>query len=426
LIDYNFLLFFLSLSFSFFCSGSESALFSLSELKIQDILNKHPNRGKLILFLLEHPQKLLTTILIFSTFANIYATFVTAEIVKTYLPSFESWLVPLIMIFVIIIFGDIIPKTLAINISTLISLAIAPFWFFSVKILTPFIYIFKQISSFLVNINTFLFYRNVKEQKDYKIDEVIDVIKESRKHGIIDKDEELILGNIIEFTNADVWELMRPRNEIFSLSVDTKISDAVKLIKTKKFSRIPVWKNSEENIIGILYIKELLKINSDSKRKISYFKNILNETFYVPESMKAEKLLKNFQTTRNHLAIVIDEYGGVSGMITLEDVLESIIGEVIDKDDIKPLYYKYNYYMIEVEGRMDISEFNTVFRTNLKCTSSSALSGYILEKLKRLPKTGEIFIYDGLQFKITSSLPNKIEKILITKIRKIRKSGATK
>jgi putative hemolysin len=423
LINPDFLLFFLALIFSFFCSGSESALFSLNELKIEAILKKNPARGKLILFLLENPQKLLTTILTFSTFANIYATFITGKIIRAYLPDFEGWLVPVVMVFVIIIFGDIIPKTLAINISSLISSWIAPFWYYSIKIFTPFIFVFKKISDFCVLINSKLFFRNVKEQKDYKIDEVIDVIKESRKHGIIDKDEELILGNIIEFTNAVVKDLIRPRNEIFSLSAETRIVDAMAVIKTKKFSRIPVWKNSEENIIGTLYIKELLKLDPGSKRRISGFKGLLKPPYFVPETMKAEKLLKNFQTTGNHLAIAIDEYGGISGMITLEDVLESIIGEVIDKDDIKPLYYKYNYNMIEVEGRIEISEFNAIFRTNVKSEDAITLGGYILEKLNRIPRSGETFNIDSLQFNISSSLPNKIEKILVTKLKKAKKKG---
>ena len=400
-----------------------AALFSLNELKIEDILKKYPARGKLIYFLLENPQKLLTTILILNTFANIYATFITIEIVKKYLPQYESWLVPVIMVLVLIIFCEIIPKTLAVNISSLISLSVAPFWFFSVKAMTPIIFVFKQISEFFVFINSIFFFRNVKEQKDYKIDEVIEVIKESRKHGIIDKDEELILGNIIEFSNTIVKDLIKPRNEIFSLSSDTRICDAVGLIKSKKYSRIPVWKNSEENIVGTLYIKELLKLNPESKRKISGFANLLKAPYFIPETMKAEKLMKNFQTTRNHLAIVIDEYGGISGIITLEDVLESIIGEVIDKDDIKPLYYKYNYNTIEAEGRIEIAEFNAVFRTNIKSEDSITLGGYILEKIRRIPKTGEVFYIDGLQFSITSAFPNKIEKIMITKMKKIKKRG---
>jgi len=271
----------------------------------------------------------------------------------------------------------------------------------------------------LVVISSQLFFINAKESDNYKADEVMEVIKESQKHGIIDKEESAMLGNVIEFADTDIWELMRPRNEIFSLSSDTLVGDAIEKIKEKKYSRIPIWENEEENIIGILCIKDLINING-SKRKLGYYKNIFKKPFFIPESVKAEKLLRDFRTTSNHVGIVIDEYGGVAGLITLEDVLEAIIGEVVDKGDIVPLYYKYNSYVIEVEGKIEINEFNNVFRTKLSSEVATTVAGYLLEKIKKIPSVGEIFIIDNLQFKISGASPNRIEKILITKLRKMK------
>lgn len=417
MVDPYIVLLILFISFSFFCSGSESALFSLTELKIENMKKKHPARAKQVVYLLAHSQKLLVAILIYNTFATIFVTLTANKIFKHYFPGIDSWLTILVTTMLLLIFGEVTPKTLAINVTTFISLTVAPFWYVSLYILRPFIFVFDHISKFLVSLDSFLFFRNVKEEHDYKTDEVIEVIKESRKHGIIDKEEEVILGNVIEFADTGIWELMRPRKDIFTLSIDTSIKEAIELVKEKKYSRIPVWENSEENIIGILQVKELLKLGTH-KKTISSFRNILRKPFFIPETIKAEKLLRDFQTTKNHLAVVIDEYGGIAGLITLEDVLEAIIGEVVDKDDIKPLFYKYNTSMIEIEAQIEISEFNNVFRTNLKSETSSTVGGYLIEKIERIPITGETIKIDNLQFKITSALPNKIEKMVITKSKK--------
>ena len=307
-------------------------------------------------------------------------------------------------------------KTLAIKAGASISVFVAPILYFLSIILTPFIYIFRKISTVLVFINSLLFFRNANESKNYHSDEMIEVIKESQDNGTLNKEEGNILGNLIQFSSSDISRVARPRNEIFSISINTILGEIHELIKDKKYSRVPIWEDNEENIIGILYIKDLLKIKS-KKRKLSYYRNILRKPFFIPESVKTEQLLKNFQATRNHIAIVIDEYGGISGMVTLEDVLEEIIGEIIDKDDIKPLYYKYNVKMIEIEAKIEIKEFNKIFKTNLKSREAITVSGYILEKIKRIPEVGEIIVLNNLQFRISKAASNKIEKIMITKLK---------
>ncbi|MCK4797709.1 MAG: HlyC/CorC family transporter, partial [Spirochaetes bacterium] len=329
---------------------------------------------------------------------------------------FPRWLAIILITFLILILGEVTPKTLAIKAGASISVFVAPILYFLSIILTPFIYIFRKISTVLVFINSLLFFRNANESKNYHSDEMIEVIKESQDNGTLNKEEGNILGNLIQFSSSDISRVARPRNEIFSISINTILGEIHELIKDKKYSRVPIWEDNEENIIGILYIKDLLKIKS-KKRKLSYYRNILRKPFFIPESVKTEQLLKNFQATRNHIAIVIDEYGGISGMVTLEDVLEEIIGEIIDKDDIKPLYYKYNVKMIEIEAKIEIKEFNKIFKTNLKSREAITVSGYILEKIKRIPEVGEIIVLNNLQFRISKAASNKIEKIMITKLK---------
>lgn len=421
-LEYYFIALILLLSLSFFFSCSETSLFSLSNIKLEEIKKRHPNRGLIIEKLLNDPQKLLVTILICNTTVNILATITASRIFTILWPEFELWILIIVMTFLVLIFGEVTPKSIAIKFAPRISINVAPILLSLSIILKPFIFTFRLISRLLVEINSFIFFRNLKENNEFEIDEMVDVISESLNKGIIEKEEGIILKNLIHFENIEIWKIMKPRNEIFSFPIDIEIGKAIEFIKEKKYSRIPVWQDNEENIIGILHIKEILKIK-DPNATLYMFKNILRKPFFVPESMKVETLLKIFQTNNIHLALVIDEFGGISGLVTLEDLIETIIGDVIDKDDIKPLYYKYNSSMIEVEGRITIEEFNEVFNTNIKSKEAVTIAGFILENIRRIPKVGEVFNINNLQFRISEVQPNKIEKILITKLKNIKRGN---
>ncbi len=407
------ILFIICILFSAFFSGSETSLFSLSNIKLETIKEKNPRTGMIISKLLENPQKLLVTILICNIGVNIFATLLAIKI-------FPKWLAVPIVTVIIILFGEISPKTIAINISHKISVIVAPIIFILSKILSPFSYIFHKISKGLVFVSSNLFYLNVKEPSHYQNDEMLDVIKEGQDKGTINQEEGNILSNLIKFSDSEIYKVTKPRHDIFSISIDKNISEIIEMVKDKNYSRIPVWEDNEENIIGILYARDLLNINS-TKRKLSYYRKILRKPYFVPESIKAERLLKTFQSTQNHMAIVINEYGGIEGLVTLEDVIEEIIGEIVDKDDVKPLFYRYNPRMIEIEAIMEVREFNRVFRTNIKTKEAVSVGGYILERIKRIPDAGEIITINNLMFKIDSIKPNKIERLLVTKIIKKEK-----
>jgi len=402
-----------------FFSMSETSLFSLSRIKLENITQKFPKRANIIISLLKDPQKLLVTILMCNIFVNIMTPLVLQKIFG--FTKYSYIIALLISAVVILIFGEVTPKTFAIKAASKLSLIVSPVIYFLMIILTPFVFVFRKLSMFLVFINSHIFYENAKEPTSFHSEAVIDVIKESQDRGVLDTEEGNILGNIIKFTNYDIYKMLKPRNEIFSLPITKNLDEARQLIKEKKYSRIPVWEDEEENIIGVLHVKDLIKIKG-KKRTLSYYRNILKKPFFVPDSIKPDQLLKNFQAMRNRLAIVIDEYGGIAGLVTLEDVLEEIIGDVIDKDDIKPLYYKYNLNVIEIEAKMEISDFNKVFKTNIKAEDSNSVGGYILEEIRRIPSSGETIKIKNLQFKISKATTNKIEKIMVTKLHKREKA----
>ncbi|MBN2547272.1 MAG: HlyC/CorC family transporter [Spirochaetes bacterium] len=405
------LLLILLLLLSGFFSGSETSIFYLSPENLENIKKKHPNRGQILSNLLENPQKLLVTILICNLFVNISASLVTEKIINNRI------IATVIITLLLLIFGEAGPKSIAIKISKYSSLYVSPIIYFLSVILTPISFTLKSISEFFVNINSFIFYRKSNEPTKYHTDEVIHIIEESQKKGLINIEESNILGNIINFPKTELIHILRPRNEIFSLSLDTNITDVIEIIKEKKYSKIPVWVKEPDNIIGILHIKDLLN-QKIQKQKISAYENIFKKPFFIPDSMKPESLLKEFQKSKNYLALVINEYGDLLGLITMEDIVEKIIGEIIDKEDVKPLYYRYDQNIIEIEAKIEISEFNKVFKTYLKSNEAATVAGYLLNKIRYIPKMGEIFVFGNLQFKITTASPNKIDKIMVTKLKK--------
>ncbi len=416
----DYLLFISSLSLSFFCSCSETAMFSLSHITIEDIKIKHKRRGEILQFLLNHPQKLLLTILICNIFANIFATLTATRIFEKNFSNCPVWLPVIIITIILLIFGETTPKSIAVYFNRSISILVSPVFYFLSKLFTPVIFILNKVATLLVNINSAVFFRNISEKAYYHPDEIMEVIRTSKSQGIIEETEGDLLRNIVEFTRTDIWKIKRQRDEIVSAPIDITINELILLIKDTKFSRLPIWENTEENIIGILHAKDLLKIN-ENKRKLSYYRYLLKPVLFVPESTEAEELLNIFRTKNLHMALTIDEYGGISGLVTLEDIIEIVLGDVIDKDDVVPMYHTYSTDMIEAEGRMPLDDFNDVFGTELKSSQTVTIAGYILEKINRIPIAGEIFTFDDLHFKISGAQPHKIEKILVTKKLHIQK-----
>jgi putative hemolysin len=404
-------LFFLSVFFA--CS--ETSLFSLDNLKLEKIKNKLPRIGSIISKLLGKPEKLLVTILICNLGVNIFITLIAIKIFPAYIA------VPLTTI-VIVIFAETVPKIIAITFSYSVSIIVAPFIYLVYLMLSPFSFIFHKTAEVFVNISL-LFFKEKKESHSLQNEEMQDVIKESLENGALNKEEGIILSNLINFSNTDIYSVIKPRNSIFTVSFNDNLSGIIKRIKEKKFTKIPVWENNEENIVGILYAKDLVNLKN-LRRKLSSVQDILKKPMFVPDSIKAEALLKQFRAEKNNIAIVIDEFGQVSGLITLEDIIEEIIGEIVDKEDVKPLYHRYNSRMIEVEAKMEIKELNKVFKLSLKPEQAVSVAGFILEKIRRIPDTGELIRVGNIQFTISSATPNKIERIMITKLDKRQKPKA--
>ena len=420
-MDWNFVLLPVLLLCSAIFSMSETALFSLPASKADYMLRKMPIRGKIIKYLLDHSQKLLVTNSACNTTVNILATLVASNIFETYLPSAGPVVTVITMTILVLIIGEVTPKTIAIKVAQYVAPIVAPMLFILTIILTPITFIFQNIAKFLAAVTGLIAYHNVETTDNYQNDEMIQVINQGQQEGVINKEEGLILRNVISFADADVHKIMRPTKDIFALQINTPLTDAVELIREKQYSRIPVYGKNIDDITGILYARDLNNVPLSPKKTLGSCRSVFRKPFFVPATMKADTLFAALRKTNNHIAIAINEYGEVCGLVTMEDIFENIVGDVIDKDDIVPQFHKYSPDVGEFSGDMEIDEFNAAFETDISAENAVTLAGYVLENLRRIPEQGEIFSIGKLLFKINQAKPNKIEAMRVSKIKERKK-----
>ena len=309
-------------------SGAEVAFFSLQQSVLDSKENK-PDKGiSLIKKLLKSPKRLLATILVTNNFINIGIVLLFASLSSLWLNSINSYIIKLLIEIgvitgIILFFGEILPKIYA-NRNSLS---------FSRVMVFPIYYLDKYIIFFMTRpmskITLFVENKFGKKSDSFTVGELSKALKFTEQKDMT-KDEDKILKGIVSFGNTDTKQVMRPRIDVFALSEDLSLEEIIPLIIKEGFSRIPVYKDKLDTISGILYIKDLMpKIDN----KAFKWKNLLREPYYVPENKKLDDLFKEFQIKKIHMAIVVDEYGGTSGIITLEDIIEEIVGDISDEFD---------------------------------------------------------------------------------------------
>ena len=401
------------LLFSAFVSGAEISYFSLNMSDLEE-LNEDNKKSKLIYKLLREPNSLLATILIANNFIN-----VAIVIISTYLTSIsfvfpdDSILEFVFQVIVItsflVLFGEITPKVYANQNAVKFSLWMASPLIILRKIFYPFSYILVSSTSIIEN-------RLKKNNSNVNIEEI------SKALDLTDEQHEgkegKILRSIVEFGNTDVKEIMKSRVDVVAVDKDTKYSELLKIITSSGFSRIPVYDKQFDNILGILYIKDLIPyLSNDNDFK---WLDLCRTPFFVPENKMINDLLKEFQAKKNHIAIVVDEYGGASGIVTLEDVLEEIVGEINDEfDDDDNIYSKLDDSNYIFEGKILLIDFLKIvncdvdFLDDLKGESDS-LAGLILEHEGKIPKIGDVIKIKHFTLQIEAVDLRRIKRIKVS------------
>ena len=394
-------------------SGTEVAFFSLSKSDLDNEENDNSNKNRVI-ELLQNQKKLLATILISNNFINILFILLFTYVGEYFFESISSkilkFLLEIILVtFLILLFGEVLPKVYA-NRNA---------FKFATKMAKPMVFLNSLLSFLsipLLKLTSLVENRLNKKSSDISV-EVLSQALELTSTGATTKEEKKILQGIVSFGNTETTQVMCPRMDIFALSNDEEYKSVIEKIIKTGHSRIPVYKENIDNIIGILYAKDL--IPHIHKETFNWIK-IIREAFFVPENKKLDDLLKEFQEMKNHLAIVVDEYGGTSGLISLEDIIEEIVGDISDEfDHIDLSYSKLDNYNYIFEGKTALKDFYKVLQIDEssfeeKKFEAETLAGFILEITGKFPRRNEKISFNEYQFKIESIDKKRIKQIKVT------------
>ena len=397
-------------------SGSEVAFFSLSPKQINKLKKYKSRTAKIALKLRNKPEKLLGTILISNNFVNIaiviFSSYITNSIIDfTYTEKWVSFAFQVVIItFLLLLFGEIIPKVYAAQFSIKFALFMAIPLNFLEKLFRPF-------TAVLIH-STNIVKKRFHKKQNISINDLSNALDLTSND--LDEDKKILKG-IVEFGNIDVKEIKKPRLDVVALEINSSFSMILDLIIKHQYSRIPVYSNSFDSVKGILFIKDLLPhIHKPDNFR---WQTLVRPPYFVPENKKIKDLLEEFQQNKVHMAIVVDEYGGTSGIITLEDILEEIVGEINDEDDHEEISYKRisdNTYIFEAKTLLNdfykILDVNNSIFDDIK-GDADTLAGLILEIKGEIPNTNEAISYGKFNFVITEVDNRRIKKIKITHLR---------
>lgn len=410
------IVFVILLILSGFFSASETAYFSISSTDIERMRNKEDYGSKQVVQLLAQPKRLLITILVGNTIVNIgaasLAAIVTLDICKTFGVDLKiGVLIDIIVVtFVILICAEIIPKVAAVKNAKKVARNFAfPLTIFY-YLFSPIVSIFHALTQWLTSI--------LKVSKNRLLlseEELRSIVDMGEEKGTLQQDEKEMIHSIFEFSETIVKEIMIPRIDMVCISTDSKLDSLLSLVTKHLHSRIPLYKDKVDNIIGIIYAKDLLPfVNRKSNGDVNLEK-LARPAYFVPEQKKIDELLREFQSQRIHMAIVVDEYGGTSGIVTLEDIIEEIVGEIQDEHDSEqPPYQKINDNEYLVDGSMDLEEMNEELQLNLPTEEGvETLAGFLFGLFGSVPREKQSVSYKNYKFVIEKIIRRRITKVKI-------------
>ncbi len=364
-------------------SGIETALMSVSSIKVSALV-KQKKKGSAALYRLkQNPQKLIITILIGNNLVNIGAASFATVVFTKLLGSSGVGIATGIMTFMILIFGEITPKTLAAQNSVPISLAVAaPIELLS-KILTPFVWFFGMISGLV----TRLFGPDKGEQLSEE--ELKAIVTMGKQQGVLSKEAAEMMHNVLTFKGTKVTDIMTPQVNIELIDGNKKLKDVLTFITTSPYSKYPVYLKKEENIIGAIDVDDVLRYVKNKKLLVKV-KTLVKDILFVPESKEIDNLLEEFEGREIPMAVIVNEYSKIEGLITLEDILEEIVGDIFDKSKRHSVYIKkVDKNLMRVDTKITVEEINKLMHLGLHEGHFTTLAGFLENQLKRIPKKGD-------------------------------------
>lgn len=400
------------LFFSAMISGSEVAYFSLGPIHINE-LKEHPNRKEtMVLNLLDKPERLLANILITNNFINvgivIIASFVTGTIFNfTHSPLLGFVIKVIIITFLLLVFGEIMPKVYANRFAPQFARRMAVPLEILDSLFQPLIFILVR-STGLVN------RRLAKKGQNISMDDLSEALDLAT--DVVENEKEMLEG-IVRFSNLEVSEIMKPRTDVVTVDIETDLDTLTRVVIDSGFSRIPVYEETSDHLKGILYVKDLLP-HINQKNKFNWQK-LIREPFFVPETKKINDLLKEFQEKKIHLAIVVDEYGGTEGIVTMEDILEEVVGEITDESDEEEVFYrKIDTYTYAFDGKTLLNDFYKVTELDDELFDevkgdAETVAGLLLELKGGFPRMNDVIQCKGIEFTVLAMDKRRIKEVKV-------------
>jgi putative hemolysin len=394
-----------------FSSASETALFSLSSMQVK-IFKQDPDKSKaLIATLLSNPRDLLISIII----VNIAVNILIQNVVASLFGAFSNWVlnvgVPLALT---LIFGEVIPKSIGLANNRAIAIRVAPWMARIQSLLFP----LRRVLTSITNVVARVFFFFLKRDRDISTDELKSALTYSRTFEVLNEDEAELVRGFLELDEMAVKQLMRPREEVLFFDIDEPLSELISLFVDRECSRVPVCKGGLDHVLGIM-TSRLFFLHRPTLKNTSDLLPFLQRPFYVPESLGAKNLLKQMYEKKVSFAIVVDEYGSVSGLISLEDLVETVVGEIIDRRDEKSHYTRSSDEVIIASGKLELSEFEEIFHIPLKSkTQMVTLGGWLTEQLGDIPKTGTRYVTKDFLFQILAADPNRVRRVYVRRLKR--------
>ena len=391
------------IAFSSFFSATETAFSTINKIRMKNMANNGNKKAAAVLELNEKYDKLISTILIGNNIVNISASSLAAVVFIKYFPKHGATISTVVMTVLVLIFGEITPKTLAKDFPEKFAMAVVPLVNFFCIVLSPLNFIFSLWRKFLGKIFV------SDEERALTEEELLTMVEEVQDDGGINNEEGELIRNAIEFNDIQVTDVHTPRVDIVAVEEDTDRDEIDKVFCESNFTRLPVYKDTIDNIIGIINQKDFYNSNKFK----GDIKDIMSKPLYVIPNMKISELLTLLQTNKTHIAVITDEYGGTLGIVTLEDILEELVGEIWDEhDEVVEDFIKTGENEYRVMGGANLDDMFDLFEMK-NDFESSTVGGWITEEMNRFPKVGDSFVYKQLTVTVTKANSRRIYEAIV-------------
>ncbi len=403
------------IALSAFFSSAETAFTTVNKLKLRSLCNAGSKRAIQVSEILENPGRMLSSILVGNNIVNIVVTSLTTTFAIRYFGGAAAGISTAILTVVLLIFGEITPKTIATQQSETIAMLYAPVIKGVMLILTPVVFFIDKLSGLILKLFKI---DNKKPTATITEAELRDLVDVGHEEGVIESDEKKIIHNIFEFGDSFAKDVMVPRIDMFYLFEDASFDEVMEVFKESSHSRIPVCKDNPDNVVGVLYSKDVLLSGpfTENSRKASFnISRLMRKPYFTFEMQNTSVLFKDMQKNATSSAIVLDEYGAVAGFITTQDLIEEIIGEIRDEYDLeddKP-FTEISEGKYRIEGSYKLDDINQALGTHLESDDNDSIGGLIIEQLDRFPRSGDFIERDGVKATVMKVNNKRVESVML-------------